>query len=244
MDEKEFKQNIKQSFTNAKNDISQLNQELETLKSVILHQNEVIKHLSERVISLFGQAQNPQIDPFFLRSSGNKGVNQSINQSINQTLSTKLPIPQEKEGVQAQNLPIDTSDIPEKIIIPKIEQTTPEMLGEEFQALKYKVDRVFLRLSKQELKVFLTTYQLDEEGDGQGVVYTQIADRLHLTEQCIRGYISGLFKKGLPLEKKKINNKRTVIFINKNFKTLNLKQKLIQLYYGDPQQTTLFDIPK
>ena len=46
----------------------------------------------------------------------------------------------------------------------------------------------------------------------------------------------------IPIIRKKLNNKRTILTISKDFKSLGLKQKLISLYYeSDPKQTTLFD---
>ena len=50
-------------------------------------------------------------------------------------------------------------------------------------------------------------------------------------------------KKNAPLVKQKLNNKRNLLSIRKDFKALNLKQRLINVYYeSDPHQTTLFDI--
>ncbi len=269
-----FRENVKQSFERAKEDIADLKTSLETLKSVISHQNEVIKQLSERLLSIVEQAQNPEKSPFFLRSIGNEGVNQSLNHSITQSLSTKqeqtqdsaipnqLDIKEKNEKLstiskkEPPNNPISPLESPKieemssnnKKSVLLTEKTLKKeqipLLGDEFQSVKAKIDRTFLNLSKQELKVFLTIYQLDEEGNLHGVSYPQVAERLSLTEQCIRGYISVLVKKGLPLEKRKINNKRTLFSITKDFRTLNLKQKLIQIYYGDPYQTTIFDIPQ
>ena len=80
----------------------------------------------------------------------------------------------------------------------------------------------------------------------EGEFFRKLADeakKMNLTETCIRAYTSNLFKKGLPLVKMKINNKVSVISIKSDFKTLNLKEKLLALYYEkDPYQTTLFDL--
>ena len=87
----------------------------------------------------------------------------------------------------------------------------------------------------------MTIYQLDETNEG--VTYALLAEKMTLTETCIRAYTSNLFKKGLPLVRTKINNKITLVSVKGDFKSLNLKEKLLALYYEkDPYQTSLFDI--
>jgi len=115
------------------------------------------------------------------------------------------------------------------------------LLDKEISSFKVNINKAFSSLSKQELRVFLSLYQLDDELNG--VSYIELSSKLELTEPCIRGYISTLMKKGLPITRTKLNNKRTILIINKEFKSLGLKQKLVSLYYeADPRQTTLFDL--
>ncbi len=108
-------------------------------------------------------------------------------------------------------------------------------------ALKTNLEAIFRRLSKQELKVFLTIYQLEDENIEPN--YFEIANRMQLSEHCIRSHISALVHKNVPLTKKRLNNRTNVVHIRSDFKALNLKQKLISMYYEtDPHQTTLFEI--
>ena len=66
---------------------------------------------------------------------------------------------------------------------------------------------------------------------------------MELSEHCIRSHISALIKKNAPLIKKRLNNRTNLMFIRPDFKALNLKQRLINMFYEtDPYQTTLFDI--
>ena len=100
---------------------------------------------------------------------------------------------------------------------------------------------MFSKLSKQELKVFLTIYQLNEANEDAS--YISLAKKMGLSETCIRAYISVLFKKGAPLLRTKINNKKTLINVKTAFKALNLKERLLALYYEkDPYQTSLFGL--
>ena len=75
----------------------------------------------------------------------------------------------------------------------------------------------------------MTIYQLEDEI--KQVSYTDVAKKLNLTEGCIRTYVSSLIKKGLPLVKKKYNNRLVFLVISPEFKDLKLKQKLIDTYY-------------
>lgn len=150
---------------------------------------------------------------------------EKTNQSINQK--------NQEKHEQNHNFRIDLGTITQK------KQTF--FLNQEISSFKININKIFSLLSKQELRVFLTLYQLDD--DLNGVSYIELSSKLELTEPCIRGYISTLMKKGIPITRTKLNNKRTILTINKDFKSLGLKQKLVSLYYeADPHQTTLFDI--
>ncbi|MBL7101024.1 MAG: hypothetical protein ISS23_03665 [Nanoarchaeota archaeon] len=110
--------------------------------------------------------------------------------------------------------------------------------SDKFQGFKQDFDKIFDDISKQEFLTFLTIYQLEE--DINKVMYVDVARKLKLTEGCIRTYVSSLLKKGLPLVKKKYNNKQVFLYILPEFRSLDLKQKLINTFYqNDPNQKTL-----
>lgn len=110
------------------------------------------------------------------------------------------------------------------------------------ELFKNILDNQFKSLSKQELKTFLTIYQLEEEKD-RGISYEEISASMSLSTSCIRSYASNLIKKGLPLIREKIKNKHSLFSVKKDFRALNLKQKLISLYYeSNSEQTKLLDI--
>ena len=110
------------------------------------------------------------------------------------------------------------------------------------ELFKNVIDNQFKSLSKQELKTFLTIYQLEEEKD-RGISYEEISSSMGLSASCVRSYASNLIKKGLPLSKEKIKNKHSLFLIKKDFRALNLKQKLISFYYeSSSEQTKLLDI--
>ncbi len=83
------------------------------------------------------------------------------------------------------------------------------------------------KLTQQELVVYTTIYQLEEEG--HNVYYPLISQKLNLTESSIRDYTQRIIKKGLPLQKTKENNKKILLNIPQEFKKLASLQTIILL---------------
>jgi len=112
--------------------------------------------------------------------------------------------------------------------------------AQNLNKLEKSLKTLFLRLTKQEFLIFLTIYQLEDEN---GIVsYSHIAKKINLSEGCIRTYVSSIIRKGLPLTKQKVNNKYVTLHINEDFRAMNLKQTLTNMFYDyDPNQTKLFD---
>lgn len=233
---------LKFIFTKIKKDIDTINLDLSSLKEAISIQNDVLLKLLERISNVEKDQKVKKVSD----SIGNKRVNQSINHLNTRDFNLKHMrenIDFEHENVTStgndgvkEGLSHVKSD-KEVRFEPKIEK---EDRNNVFRMAKASIDSAFNGLSKQELKVFLTVYQLEDES--QETSYRVIAERMDLSEHCIRAHICALFRKKVPLYKVKLNNRVTLIFVDKDFKSLNLKQKLIGLYYKtDPHQTTLFE---
>ena len=226
--------------------LNRLESSMESIKKAILRQNEVILRLSERVIDSLN-AQKDLKNSFFLVSTGNKGVNQSIN---NQSLNKKgdsNKIPQMRQIISDNEYSTGNKGVKELLAqgeFPIImEKNQPKSLKiDQFSGLrefKDQINGIFKKLSRQELNTFLTIYNLEEEG--LNPTYRAVSEKMKLSEHCIRAHVCSLLKKGAPLEKGKINNRLTLIFVKKDFKTLNLRNKLLEIFYKtDPNQTTLF----
>lgn len=102
------------------------------------------------------------------------------------------------------------------------------------------LQELFGSLTSQEFLVFLTIYQLED--DTKNVRYIDISNKLSLSEGCIRTYIASLIKKGVPVHKTRLNNRLILLSVRKEFRELNLKQKLANMYYNlDPEQEKLSD---
>jgi len=114
------------------------------------------------------------------------------------------------------------------------------MHAQKLHDFRKNLEADFHSLSKQEFLTFLTIYQLEE--DLGNISYSHIAQHLKLSEGCIRTYVSSLIKKNMPLIKEKVNNKFIILRISEDFRNLNLKSKLLDLYNQvDPAQKRLFD---
>ena len=98
---------------------------------------------------------------------------------------------------------------------------------ESLDNLKKEIRLKFKRLTEQELLVFSTIYQASEE---RGYTdYKTLSEKLNLTESSIRDYIGRLIKKGIPVEKVKINNKTIHLFISQNLKKVASLSTILQL---------------
>ena len=92
---------------------------------------------------------------------------------------------------------------------------------------KREIRLKFKRLTEQEFLVFSTLYSLDEQTPY--VEYKDIAGRLGLTEASIRDYVGKLIKKGIPVEKQRVNNKIIRLSISPNLKKVATLQTILQL---------------
>lgn len=112
--------------------------------------------------------------------------------------------------------------------------------SDKLHQFKENLEADFTSLSKQEFLTFLVIYQLEE--DLGTISYFHIAKHLKLSEGCVRTYVSSLIRKGIPIVKEKINNRFVTLRISEDFRDLNLKNKLLDLYNKvDPAQKRLFD---
>jgi biotin operon repressor len=61
------------------------------------------------------------------------------------------------------------------------------------------------------------------------VDYKSLSERLNLSESSIRDYIGKLINKGIPVEKKKINNKSIQLSISQNLKKIATLSTILTL---------------
>ena len=93
--------------------------------------------------------------------------------------------------------------------------------------IKKEIRLKFKRLTEQEILIFSTIYQIEEEKGYAN--YKLIAEKLNLTESSVRDYVGRLIQKNIPVEKKKINNKQISLFISQNLKKIAPLSTILQL---------------
>ncbi|MFB5637453.1 MAG: hypothetical protein ACE5RF_03500 [Nitrosarchaeum sp.] len=98
---------------------------------------------------------------------------------------------------------------------------------DSLDSLKKEIRLKFKRLTEQELLVFSTIYQLEEELGYSD--YKSISKKLNLTESSIRDYVRRLINKGIPIQKDKINNKEIKLSVSNNLKKIASLNTILEL---------------
>jgi hypothetical protein len=93
--------------------------------------------------------------------------------------------------------------------------------------IKKEIRIKFKKLTDQEVLVFSAIYQMDEE-EGYSD-YKHLSDKLHLTESSIRDYVGRIIRKGIPVDKKRVNNKNIQLSISKDLKKIVSLATILQL---------------
>ena len=94
--------------------------------------------------------------------------------------------------------------------------------------LKKKIRLQFKKITQQEMLVFSTIYQLEEQ-KSNNISYKEIAIKLGLSESSIRDYVQRMINKGIPIKKNKINNKKLILSISPELKKIATLSTIIKL---------------
>ncbi|MEK6936499.1 MAG: hypothetical protein AABW58_00335 [Nanoarchaeota archaeon] len=224
LDEKE---KIKQSFLKVKEDMESLKTQLNEVKSLI---TELIKNQNSEQ-KLDSKPETTQEVPSEMSSTGNQGVYTNIHSFIHSHMHS---FNKHSANIQQTNMQTNPQ------INSHLAKQTQQFPKEWSQANLTDIDSMFLTLTKGEFLCFLTIFQLEEDLN-RGVSYLELSRQLSLSEGCIRTYVSQMLKKAVPLQKIRLNNKLTLLLIDKSFRSLNLKLRLMNLFSrSDPTQTTLY----
>jgi predicted transcriptional regulator len=236
---------IKEAFSKVKNDMVFLNSELSILRAEIEELRREMLEISQflREITL----KTPKKQHF--DTSTHKPENSTISTySSTHPLPLKPPEPQNlvlstgNQGVSTDrqtDTPTDNNEQKTSVFYEKFnklpenqvrEKTSIENAAEILDSLdnlKKEIRLKFKMLTDQEVLVFSTLYQLEET---QGHVdYKTLSEKLNLTESSIRDYIGRLIKKGIPVEKRRINNKQILLSISPNLKKIASLATILQL---------------
>ena len=102
-----------------------------------------------------------------------------------------------------------------------------EML-DSLDNIRKEIRLKFKRLTQQEMLVFSTIYQLEEQNPGK-TNYQIIAKTIKLSQSSIRDYVQRMINKGIPIKKHKINNKKIFVSISPELKKITTLSTIIQL---------------
>jgi biotin operon repressor len=234
---------IKEAFQKVKEDISSLTQDINSLQLNLTENKEKINEIFKIIKQILEKKDiSHKKQPFESDSSF------STNRHIIPTPSThpsthNSPL----EPLKPQNMPISTGNrgVPtDKQTNRQTDTSTDEQAKKlllkgknsiddaievlnSLDSIKKEIRLKFKRLTEQELLVFSQLYQLDEEFGHSD--YRTLSHKLNLSESSIRDYIGRLIKKGIPVEKNKINNKTVNLCISKNLKKIATLSTILQL---------------
>jgi len=222
---------IKEAFQKVKQDISHLEEEIVSIKHYLQENVEKLGFLDNKIQSLSQKIEeNLQKTPYFIPTQNPQ----------NPTLPTDNPthnlpfeaLKDQKLGISTGNEGVPTNKPTNKPTNQHIENEHKEVFGNALEVLnsldnlKKEIRHKFKKITDQEFLVFSTIYQMEQEGE---VDYKSISQKLNLTETSIRDYVGRLIKKGIPVEKTKINNKMIKLSISENLKKIAPLPVILQL---------------
>lgn len=230
------KKGIKDAFEKVKQDIFALGSETDGLKSEIESIKTAINHLDNFLTKIYKVQQNkastqkqensthpttsthtstdnsrvqPIKYPDLHSSSGNGGVS-TDRQTDNQTDTSTDNYP------EMSKKPIDQT----------ISEATEAL--ESLDAIKKAIRLKFKSITQQEMLVFSTIYQLEEQGE-KDIDYSKIALKLGLSQSSIRDYTQRLINKGIPIGKTRVNNKKIILKISQELKKIASLSTIMKL---------------
>jgi len=217
---------IKLAFIRAKQDIDFLGNEITQIKKEIHEIKQFLNDFADSTVRQINSTHSatstdtstvPQEIgglkyPNLSTSTGNEGAStdrQTIRQTDNYT---------ENQGI-SPNLAHSSmdSDI----------QKASDIL-DSLDQLKKEIRLKFKRITNQEMAVFSTIYQLEEQNK-QPTNYRETALKLGLSESSIRDYVQRMMNKGIPIKKQKINNRKIILSISTELKRIATLNTIIQL---------------
>ena len=188
---------------------------LKETTSALQHINQTLQHIIS-VLPTHNPAHNTPYKPLEAQNSyistGNGGV-PTDRQTDRQTDTSPL--------INAQKQPKKQ---------PEIEMNSIEKASEilsSLDSIKKELRIKFKALTEQEIAVFSTIYQL--EGENNNIDYKFLSQKLNLTESSIRDYVGRLIKKGVPIDKEKINNKTILLRISPNLRRIASLDTILRL---------------
>ncbi len=187
---------LKEAFSRVRQDIDFLYQEIAEIKQLLyeIHQQS-------------NQPTNQQINPTY------KTNIPTLQHTDKALISTKTTISTGNDGVPT-NQPTNQHPListPSSVNDPISNLRRVSDILATLDDLKKEVRIKFKKLTEQEMLIYSTIYQLEDQGFV--VDYAILAQKTGLTEISIRDYIRKILQKDIPLVKSKESNKKVILQI-------------------------------
>ena len=233
------KEQIKQAFFKVKQDINSVQSEMIEIKKVLSELYDSLNLIKYGNIVPTDRQTNRQIPQYLTPTirqispthpiipTDTPTVTQEVKGLKSQILSTSI----RNEGVPTdRQTNRQTNQQTQNTINSTIESNILEAseILNSLDRIKKEIRFKFKQLTSQEMVVFSTIYQLEEK-DPQNTTYNQIASILHLSETSIRDYVFKMIKKGIPIKKTKINNRKVILSISNEIKKIATLSTILQL---------------
>jgi len=226
---------LKEAFEKVKQDIFTLGNEISSLRLEMLEIKEGLKsideHYSKLVLSentsVYTPTDNNKTPTHQNTPTDNPTVPYEIGGLKWQNLGTSIGNQGVPTDRQTNQQTIQQSNFKEKKSINQDLFDASEILN-SLDSLRKEIRLKFKTMTQQEMLVFSTIYQLEEQLQ-EGVEYGQIAAKLRLSPSSIRDYTQRLISKGIPIIKEKVNNKKILLRISPELKKIASLQTIIQL---------------
>jgi len=210
---------VKEAFKKVKTDIEDLKNELILVK----------ESLNDLIVASTDQTHNPMTSThtsthdygFKALKHQNQGIsigNEGVSTDRQTDRQTDTSTQKSSYNLESASKPVNTQDPINSAL---------ETLN-SLDSIRKQIRLQFKRITDQELKVFSAIYQLEED-DQSPTSYKDLSKKLSLTESSIRDYVGRLIKKGIPVEKVRINNKNIQLKISHNLKKIASLNTILEL---------------
>ena len=218
---------IRSAFTNVRQDIDFLASEITQIKQQISEIKQFLDDFSSSTLRHINTTHPAT-------STHNTTVPQEIGglkcPNLASSIGNEGASTDRQTDRQTDNSTHNLGEIPLKTHESNIEQNILEAsdILDSLDRLKKEIRLKFKRVTPQEMSVFSTIYQLEEQKQ-QPITYQETALKLGLSESSIRDYVQRMINKGIPIKKQKIDNKKVVLSISKELKKIATLNTIIQL---------------
>ncbi len=227
---------VKEAFSKVKSDMESIQEELNSLKNNVSEIRESLIDLAE-LFKKFNEINEKKTQMSEIAQQTNRQVNPTHQTHPSTHNYQYKPLKYQNKGISKGNQGVPTDKQTDRQTHQQTDKGSHNQgdytinnaveILESLDNIKKEIRLKFKRLTNQEILVFSTLYQLEEEKGFSD--YKAISERINLSESSIRDYIGRLIKKGIPIEKTKINNKSIQLNISKNLKKIASLHTILQL---------------